>query len=544
MAAPPYLWLAVLAVVALGVGIWWARTQQLSAQRRSMRAFYTLSEQIFAAPSPTEIAEKLAETLPSILQATTVRLYLWNRRRNSLESVPTAADPEPMAISLEGAAEGLAAGAAKCFQSRMLLNLPDVRRNALVNAGWKAGLPRSAMFAPLLAQLDALGVIEVGSARRLGYFAPEEQASLQHLAKQVAASLKLEEQQAVREQLFRSEKLAATGQLISGVASDLRAPLERIQELSSALIGADSSSQIERDLKQLTAEARRASEIVSRLVSFAHPSETASRLVDVNALTAGLMQFREPEWKALALLVQNHLSPEPALVLGVQGQLEEVFLNLLVHGEQAASGSAAKTLEVTSSLIAGRVVVEIHYSDESPDAPPSSSNLEVCRVITQNHGGELRVRSQAGGRGFDVDLPLAPGTEQRPISSAPIAAGRVLTLMLVDTDLGAQRQLLGLLSARGHRVVPVRAEEAADLAHRLRFDGVVWALRSGGAKWNDFQERLRESIPTFVLVSDGYDADLAASIQEKGGFLLGRPLQEPELELVLGAVEARSAARV
>src|SRR3977135_2523616 len=94
-----------------------------------MRAFYTLSEQIFAAPSATEIAEKLADTLPSILQATTVRLYLWNRRRNSLESVPTAADPEPMAISLEGAAEGLAAGGAKFFTCRRLVNLPDARRS-------------------------------------------------------------------------------------------------------------------------------------------------------------------------------------------------------------------------------------------------------------------------------------------------------------------------------------------------------------------------------------------------------------------------------
>jgi len=115
--------------------------------------------------------------------------------------------------------------------------------------------------------------------------------------------------------------------------------------------------------------------------------------------------------------------------------------------------------------------------------------------------------------------------------------------MLVDVDLGAQRQLLGLLSAHGHRVVPARPEEAGDLAHRLRFDGVVWALRPGGAKWGDFQERLRELIPTFVLVSDGYDADLAASLQESGGYLLGRPLEEPELERVLGAVEARSAAR-
>ena len=542
MALPPYFWLVLVVLVALGVGIWWARAQQLDAQRRSMRAFYSLNEQIFAAPSPVEIAERLAETLPSILQASMVRLYLWDRRTASLESVPTAADPAPVAFPVEGSAEGLAAGAVKCFQTRALINIPDVRRNALVNAGWKSGMPRSAIFAPLLAQQDVLGIIEVGSTRRLGYFTPEEQATLHHLANQVAASLKLEAQQAVREQLFRSEKLAATGQLISGVASDLRAPLERIQELASSLMRADGSSQIERGLKQLTAEAQRAAEIVSRLVSFARPAETGARLVDVNALGSGLLQFREPEWKTLGLRVQNHLSPEPALVLGVQGQIEEVFLNLLVSAEQSAARSAAKTLEISSSLIAGRVVVEIHCPDDATE-PAAESNLEVCRAIVQNHGGELRVRSQTGGMSFDVDLPLAPGVDQRPVRSAPAAGQRILTLMLVDVDLGAQRQLLGLLSARGHRVVPARPEEAADLAHRLRFDGLVWALRPGGAKWSDFQERPRELLPTFVLVSDGYDADLAASLQESGGYLLGRPLEEPELERVLGAVEARTASR-
>jgi hypothetical protein len=220
-----------------------------------------------------------------------------------------------------------------------------------------------------------------------------------------------------------------------------------------------------------------------------------------------------------------------------------VFLNLLVSAEQSASRSAAKALEVTSSLIAGRVVVEIHYPDESAETAASESNLEVCRAIARNHGGDLRVRSQTGGMSFDVDLPLAPSVDPRQVRMAPVAFRRVLTLLLVDADLGAQRQLLGLLSARGHRVVPTRPEEAADLAHRLRFDGVVWALRPGGATWSDYHERLRELVPTFILISDGYDADLAVSLQESGGFLLGRPLQEPELERVLGAVEARAGAR-
>jgi hypothetical protein len=224
----------------------------------------------------------------------------------------------------------------------------------------------------------------------------------------------------------------------------------------------------------------------------------------------------------------------------VEGQIEEVLLSLLVAAEQSAARSAAKTLEVTSSLIAGRVVVEIHYPEEATEREAGESTLEVCRVIVQNLGGDLRVRRQSGGMTFDVDLPIAPGADLRSAMSSPAAVRRVLTFMLVDNDAGVQHQLVGLLSARGHRVVPARAEEVFDLAHRLRFDGVVWMLRPGGPKWGDFQERLRDSIPSVVLVSDGYDADLASSLQETSGYLLRRPLQEPDLDRVLAAVESRA----
>jgi signal transduction histidine kinase len=538
----PSLWLALFALVAALVGAWWIRLQFVGAQRRTMRAFYSLSEDIFAAASPAEIAEKLAAILPSITQATSVRLYLLNRRTKSLESVPTAGDPEPMAASIEGDQEGLAAGAVKCFHNHTVVNIPDVRRNPLVNSGWKAGLPRSAMFVPLLADSGALGVLEASSTQRLGYFTADEQATVQHLAKQIAASMKLQEQTTVREQLFRSEKLAATGQLISGVASDLRAPLERIAELSSSLLAAAAGTQpVDNGLKQLAAESMRASEIVTRLVSFARPGETAARIMDINALAGSLLQFRQPECSALGLRVQNHLSPEPALLLGVHGQIEEVFLNLLVYAEQCASRTPSKAVEVSSAAMAGRVTVEIHFPGELSQSAARDANLEVCRAIVRNHGGELRVRDTQGGVSFDIDFPLAPGV--RAAWAAPVRSGRAQTLLLVEPDLGAQRQLIGLLTARGHRVVPVRPEEAADLAHRLRFEAVLWAVRPGGTKWSDFHERLRGAIPSFVLVSDGYDAGFAASLAENGGFLLSRPIQEGELERVLDAVETRAATR-
>src|SRR5579863_1259877 len=544
MNMPSSLLLGALGAAALLVMVWWVRRHHLDAQRRSMRAFYALSEDIIAARSPGEIADKLAAVLPSITQANSVRLYLFNGRTKSLEAVPTAGDPEPMAISVEAPLEGLANGAAGCFRNRTLLNIPDVRRNPLVNAGWKPGVPRSMMFVPLMAHRDLLGVLEIGNTRRLGYFTPEEQSAVQHLANQAAAAMRLQEQQSVREQLFRSEKLAATGQLISGVASELRAPLESILQLSASLAAERGVPSIQRELKQLATESQRAATIVSRLVSFAHPEESAARPVDVNAILAGLLEFREPEWRSLGLRVQNRLSPEPAVVLGAQGQIEQVFLNLLLFAEQSVSGTTLKSLTVSSSRMSGRVVVEISYPGEVSARPPNDSGVDVWREMIESHGGQIRLRASSGTGGFEVDLPLTPGSAPgAPHAASRYSAMRLLTLMLVDANSVAQRQLVKLLAARGHRVVPVPAEEASDLAQRLRFDAIFWAVRSGGSKWSDFWDHLRTSIPAFILLSDGYDAELAGSLAESGGFLLARPIRESEMDVILEAIEARAAAR-
>jgi signal transduction histidine kinase/CheY-like chemotaxis protein len=526
-----------------------------------LRTFHTLCEEIIAAPSPSEIADKLMTILPQITQATGAWLYIFNRRTKSLERVPTDADPEPMVVPIEHGEDGLANGAEVCFHNKTQLNIPDVRRSQYLNTRTKQNSPRSAMIVPLTTQGDVLGVLEAGNANRLGYFTIEEQASIQHLANQVAAALKLQEQRTIREQLFRSEKLAATGQLISGVANELRAPLESILHLATSLAEGHADAVPDHNLRLLAGESRRASEIVSRLVSFARPEDSETRNFDVNALLAGLIQFREPEWKALGLRLQNRLAPEPAFVLGAAGQIEQVFLNLLVHAEQSAADVPSKTVSVATSIIAGRVMVEIGYSaggdqtheNETADADPFTESrgagavglsLNVCRSIVHNHGGGMRFSTRSGLAYFEVELPVV-GT------GAPSDAGarrpdRTLTIMLVDPDPGPQRQLLGMLSVRGHRVVPVSPDEAADLAQRLRFDAVLWAMRlsgpSGGSKWSEFQERARATIGAFVLVSDGYDADLARSIEEGGSFLLGRPVQESDLDRILREIDSRAPA--
>ena len=251
--------LLVALIVAAGAACaWWIREQRLAAQRGSVHALHTLSEAVIAAGSPREIAEKLAETLPVTTRAEHVRIFLHNRRAKSLEAVPTEDDPEPMAIPLEAVSGGMTGAVARCFQTRERLHIADARRNPQISAGWTPEQLRSALFVPLEAHREILGVIEVGQHRKTGYFTADEQAAIQHLANQVAASLKLQDQQKVREQLLRGEKLAATGQLISGIASQLRAPLETIARLSSTSSDERRAPALESELRQIAAESRRA----------------------------------------------------------------------------------------------------------------------------------------------------------------------------------------------------------------------------------------------------------------------------------------------
>ncbi len=564
---PPWMWAILLSAVAALGGALWAGAQYRRAQRQANRILHALSESITAATTPKEIAEQLAEMLPAVSHATSVRLFLHSHATKSLDYVPTPEDPVPMAIAVDNPPEGLAIGLVKCFSSRTTVHIPDVRHNPLVSAGWQPGVARSAMFVPLLAQQDRIGVLEVSSLKRVGYYSREDQAAVQHVSNQVAASLKLQGQRAIREQLFRSEKLAASAQLISGVASELSEPLENIQQMAEAL-AARPQPATAADLRLITTEARRASDILARLISFAHPDTASARAVDVSAVITGLVHFREAEWKARGLRIQNRLTAEPSLVLGSRGQLEQLFLNLLIHAEQCAANAVDHVLSLCSSRLGGKIVVEIHYSSKAPREPLAelgdALGLDVCRGIAAAHNGEIRIVTQSASAGFEIDLPLMTSgtnalgasiassndngttTESLQADSVPAPprkALRPMTLLVVDSDAAAQRQLLGMLAARGHRVIPAPSEQAADLAPRMRFDAIFWAVRSGGPKWSDQQERIRPAVPAFVLVSDGYDRDLALSLEDSGGYLLPRPLQAVDLDNVLEAVETRTASR-
>ena len=548
---PPVLLASLIAGTAL-LAIWWFRERRMATLRRQMRVLNALGEEVIAATSPAEILRRLTLTLPELWNSTGVGLYIQSRGAKMLERVQSSDTPTEF-IELDAPKGAMASGVTACFRNRTLVAIPDARRSPFFRKEEGPAAPRSVLFIPMFAQSDLMGVLALYNSGNVHYHGQAEQAAMQHLANQVATALKLQEQTSIREQLFRSEKLAAAGQLISDVANELRSPLESIAALASALRSRQ-DPESHKELQSIADEASRASETVARLVSFAKVEQSQAERVDLSAMLSGLLKFRAPEWKVKGVEIRSQLAPKSAIVIGSPGQLEQVLLNLLVDAEKAAAEAREKTITVSSSLLAKRVLVEISYPTRSPDlqiaeaidgdhAGSEALGLGVCRGIIQSHGGEFRVvrLSNIQAR-FDIELPVVE--TRHTVAGAPQeyqGIGRQLTVLIVEPDTKVQRQLLQFLGNRGDRVVPVSsAEEGADLAQRLHFDMAICAVRLPGLNWVEFFERVRHQVGGFVLLTDGFDNDLARAFQGGEGFVLSKPIDETEVQRICRAVEERA----
>jgi CheY-like chemotaxis protein len=415
-----------------------------------------------------------------------------------------------------------------------------------------AGSPKSLLFVPMLAQGEVIGVLELDQDDRLRDFTADEQALAQHLGNQIGVAIRLLDQRSVQEQLFRTEKLAAIGRLISGVVNELQTPLSSISDLAARAQGKGLVGPAEREVAAIAAEAQKAASMVARLVSFAAAEQLEARPVCITTLLRSLIEFREGDWKASGIRVRDLISREPLYVLGSQGQLEQVFLNLFVHAEQSLADAPQKAITIRTSVLARRLVVEVAFTAAPGSRKPeeNAAAVGVTRSVIAGHGGEVRlVETAHADPHFEVELPTTSkervGAGSGSLNAPARDFFRRMTVLVIEPDETAQRQILGLLAARGLRVVPIaNADTGLELSQRLRFDAAFCSVHAPGLNWVELSERMQSHVGAFILLSDRYDAELCADFEGDGRFVLSKPLQDSELEQVLQALEPQAPATV
>jgi CheY-like chemotaxis protein len=322
--------------------------------------------------------------------------------------------------------------------------------------------------------------------------------------------------------LFRSEKLAAAGQLIAGLAAELRSPLAVIEGSARQLIRREGEPLPSPELEPILAAAAKAANLVERLVAFSDPKGVASS-VELNELLTGLLDFRRQEWRVRGVQCNLDLASHPVVVNGSPSQLQQAFLNLLMEAEQE-SAKGDRTLQVATSAVGKRAVVRIRFQAAHA---ASGERLPVVHGILLSHGGELKPSSDESRQGFDVFLPLAETARSPENGHAEPAASRV-TALVVEPDVMARRDLVRLLGESRHRAVAVtNGEEALDLLERMRFDLVMCAVRLPGINWVELRRKCRQRAGAFVLLTEGLEAESA------GAHTLRKPAGASELDALL-----------
>src|SRR2546422_7907085 len=159
------------------------------------------------------------------------------------------------------------------------------------------------------------------------------------------------EQQALETQLVQSEKLAAVGQLVSGVAHELNNPLTSIAGLSEFLLEQKELGKKDRGhLQVIQEQAERASRIVRNLLTFARKGAAERVPVDLNDVIRRTLSLTSYDLKLKDIVVERELSGALPDVFGDRHGLQQVVLNLVTNAAHAvAENPRERPREITVS---------------------------------------------------------------------------------------------------------------------------------------------------------------------------------------------------
>jgi two-component system, NtrC family, sensor kinase len=230
-----------------------------------------------------------------------------------------------------------------------------------------------------------------------------------------------------QEQLIRSEKMAALGQLSAGIAHEIRTPITSIKIFVQSLakeIGLSDSEQ--EDFRIILREIDRINEIITRFLDFARPEEPVLQNIDLGVVVKDTVNLMAAKLKNSGVRLRLSLPEESPHVLGDPKQLTQVFLNLLLNAVEAMpdGGELMIRSDVVISPESGQEFLRVAIQDTGQgiaekDRPylfdpfftkkPGGTGMGLAIVysIVQKHNGRIEVESEYGkGASFILSLPI------------------------------------------------------------------------------------------------------------------------------------------
>lgn len=424
--------------------------QQIRRRNRELVVLNSIAETLSSSLDLNDSVQRTLRQIVELFEIDTCSLYLFERDGITLRRLAAvgqrsefARNISPIAVSPELIQQLCATRAT--FISAHGLPLPHLIREAQ----HKEGLA-SAYIVTLWSKDRLIGGLVVG-CRIAKDFTPADISLFIAVGSQIAnaidrSRLYLETRHAydnlrrTQEQLLHSEKLAAVGQLISGVAHELNNPLTAILGYSQLLtasgeIGTRALGYVDKLYKQ----AQRTHRIVQNLLSFARQHKPERAPVSMNAIVEDALALRDYDLRMSQIQVSLELSHNLPEISADPHQLQQVFLNLINNAVDAIlEVDHVGELRVRTGVEDNQIFIE--FTDSGPGVKDASRvfdpfyttkpvgkgtglGLSICYGIITEHGGRILVKNgPQRGATFRIELPLSSRMatpEAAGVSSTP-----------------------------------------------------------------------------------------------------------------------------
>jgi PAS domain S-box-containing protein len=233
----------------------------------------------------------------------------------------------------------------------------------------------------------------------------------------------LTELTALQRQMQMKESLAALGELSAGIAHEFKNSLATISGYAQ-MIRAETEGDPAENAQRILQQTRELAHVVTEFLKFARPQELANEEVTIQLLVDRVLSEARDSMPQIQFTSEGQFD----CVLGDEGLLRQVLLNLVRNAAEAAAGRESGAHVIVRGVVeqtGGRATQRLVVSDNGPGIPQAELpkifapffttkpqgtglGLAIVQKIILQHGGSVEARNRAeGGAEFTVCLPMS-----------------------------------------------------------------------------------------------------------------------------------------
>jgi PAS domain S-box-containing protein len=234
-----------------------------------------------------------------------------------------------------------------------------------------------------------------------------------------------EEKLRLEHEAYLTNRLVAIGYLASGVAHEINNPLTGVIGYADLLLQKDTPEDIKQDIEIIHEGAQHVADIVRKLLAFSRKQKLERTNANINHIIENVLSLIAISLKDNNIEISTELDPDIPLVIVDAGQLQQVFLNIIINAETEMKAAHNKgKLLITTERQNGMIIIS--FKDDGPGIAKENLNrifdpffttrevgqgtglgLSICYGIVAEHNGRIYGKSRKGnGATFTIEIPM------------------------------------------------------------------------------------------------------------------------------------------